>query len=250
VGAARPRPRRRARPAPLAAAARPAAYGLSGLLAPLQPRRARRKRLAALFAHLHGLPPGGTALLLEDDRLFAAHAQRFLADRHAPYPIPLYDEHGRYLFRSPRKVEVLAQAMLRAAGRGRDNELYVLLVDLLDLDDAEVDPLVRAVRVALARHHQVIVICPWAPGVPPPDESRAAEAAPPEDAAAFPPADVDDWVTFLEEQTVRRYHRAYRRVRQTFGRMGVLVVRANQGDPVRLVLDRIDYLRRTGVHYR
>src|SRR5439155_358262 len=81
------------------------------------------------------------------------------------YPLPLYDARGRYLFAAPRKVEVLAGALLRAVGKGRDNELFVLLADLLELDD-HLAPLLAAVKVAVARHHQIMVVCPWPPGIP------------------------------------------------------------------------------------
>ena len=55
---------------------------------------------------------------------------------------------------------MLAATLLRSVGKGHDNELFVLLVDLIELSD-RLEPLLRAVRVALARHHQVIVVCPW-----------------------------------------------------------------------------------------
>src|SRR5205814_392045 len=102
------------------------------------------------------------------DGRFAEALQTFLADHHVPYPVRLYDPDGRYLFASPGKVNVLAAALLRSIGRGRDNELFVLLADLFELDD-QLDPLLKAVRVARARHHQVIVVCPWLPGIPPPE---------------------------------------------------------------------------------
>src|SRR5262249_49239233 len=132
------------------------------------PRRRRheawRKRLAALLSVRYGLAPGGLAALMEDDRRFAECVQHFLAEHHVPYPLPLYDRHGRYLFGSPGKVDVLARALLHAVGKGHDNELFVLLVDLLELPD-QLEPLLRAVKVALARHHQVMLICPWPPEI-------------------------------------------------------------------------------------
>jgi hypothetical protein len=129
-------------------------------------RRARwRKRLAALLSVRYGLAPGGLALLAEDDRACSLALQRFLGEHQVPYYLPLYDQRGRYLFAAPRKVEVLAGALLRAVGKGRDNELFVLLADLLELDE-QLAPLLSAVKVAVARHHQVMVVCPWPPRVP------------------------------------------------------------------------------------
>ena len=93
--------------------------------------------------------------------------QRFLAEHQVPYSLPLYDRQGRYLFAAPEKVDVLAQALVRAVGKGHDNELFVLLADLLELE-ARLDPLLKAVKMTISRHHQVLVVCPWPPGVPPP----------------------------------------------------------------------------------
>ena len=126
-----------------------------------------RKQLAALLSVRYGLAPGGLALLLEDDERCVVCLQRFLAEHHVPYELPFYDDEGWYLFAAPGKTEVLADALLRAVRRGRDNELFVLLADFLEIVE-HLGPVLAAVKVARARHHQVIVVCPWPPGVPPP----------------------------------------------------------------------------------
>ena len=43
-------------------------------------------------------------------------------------------------------MPVLARAVVHAVARGRDNELYVLMADLLELD-AHLEPLLQALRV-------------------------------------------------------------------------------------------------------
>src|SRR5260370_6219279 len=111
-----------------------------------------RKRMAAILSIQYGLTPGGLALLLEDDERFSLDLQRFLADHNVPYSLPLYDDSGRYLFAAPEKVEVLARGLLRAIGRGRGNELVVILADLLELYH-ELESLLLARRVALSRQH-------------------------------------------------------------------------------------------------
>ena len=190
-----------------------------------------RKEMAAVLSVQHGLAPGGLALLLEDDQRFAEHAQRFLIEHHVPVPLPLYDEQGRYLFASPKKVEVLADTLLRAVGKGRDNELFVILADLLELGD-QLAPLLRAVKVTLARHHQVVVVCPWPPGVPPPP----ASAGPP----VVSPAVVDHTI---RQSLAQRFHQAYFEMRRSFARLGVPVMCAQSGDPAQLIMDRLDRLR-------
>src|SRR5262249_1262048 len=128
-------------------------------------RKRWRKRLAALLSVRYGLFPGGVEALLEDDDQFVLLLQRFLAEHQVPSRVPLYAAAGRYLFAAPEKIGVLSSALLRAVGKGHDNELFVLLVDLLELDD-HLDPLLKAVRVAVSRHHQVLLVCPWPPGLP------------------------------------------------------------------------------------
>ncbi len=169
----------------------------------------------------------------------AWYLQRFLADHHIPYPVPLYDSQGRYLFASPGKSKVLAKALLQAVGKGRDNELFVLLVDLLETVD-EIDVLLRAVSVALTRHHQVMVICPWPPGVPVP--GRKTESSGKASKAEHGSGESSPSTVLAE-----RLGKAFEQVRQTFARLGVPVVCAARGDPVRLILSRLDQLRVLGL---
>ncbi len=212
---------------------------LGQVVGPTRRRLARwRKQLAAILAVEYDLGPGGLAALLEQDRHFVAYVQRFLAQHQVPYPLPLYDRRGRYLFASPGKVDVLATALVRAVGKGHDNELFVLLVDLLELVD-RLDPLLRAVKMTLARHHQVLVICPWPPGVPGPGEPAVAYGA------AGPGA-----ARTAHGAAAALLRQAFQRLRHAFARLGVPVVCAAEGDPVRLVLERVNRLRYLGVGRR
>jgi uncharacterized protein (DUF58 family) len=220
---------------------------LSGMLLGGRHRRTAgwRKALAALLAARYGPTPGGLSAYLEDDDAFALALQRFLAEHRVPFELPLYDAAGRYQFAAPAKVAVLAAALLRAVGRGRDNELFVLLADLVELGD-DLAPLLRAAGVALARHHQVLVVCPWPAGLPLPDTDGGEEEA--GDAGPWWARERrrggDDKLTGLREATVLRYHQAYRVLRRAFGRLGVPVVCAAGGAPAALILERLDRLRR------
>lgn len=197
----------------------------------------RRKQLAALLSVRYGLAPGGLALLLEDDAACAEYLQRFLAEHQVAYPHPLLDDQGRYLYRAPAKAAVLARALLAAVTRGKDNELFVLCVDLLEADD-ELAPLERAVCLARARHHQVVLICPWPRAVPPPG-SRATESR-----------TAIDWtdpkvplIDVLHQVSTAQLHQAYERLRRSFGRLGVTVICAESGATVDLILHRLQRLR-------
>src|SRR5262249_32471934 len=209
--------------------------------------------------------------------------QRFLADHHVPYSLPLYDDSGRYLFAAPQKVEVLARGLLRAVGRGRDNELFVILADLLELSD-ELEPLLQTIKVALARHHQVMVICPWPAGVPwrgreeEPErfedggskmedrgsriEDRASESESggrgrpggsrssildPRSSARRRRLTGSRPSAFLQRLTADRFHQAFRRLQRTFARLGVPVICARDSEPARLIIERMNRLRPLGM---
>ena len=212
---------------------------------------------------------GGLAILLEDDERFSLYLQRFLADHHVPYSLPFYDDSGRYLFAAPEKVEVLARGLLRAVGRGRDNELFVILADLLELSD-DLEPLLRAVKVALARHHQVMVICPWPAGVAWRSQeeewmsARRGEEAIEDEAQGFldsphasprrplapslpRPLSSSRPSAFLQKLTTERFHRAFRRLQRTFARLGVPVICARDSEPARLIIERMNRLRPLGM---
>ena len=223
-----------------------------------QKRRARwRKQLAALFAVRYGPIEGGIEAIMQDDDLYALNLQRFLAEHQVPCPVPLYDEKGRYLFARPQKVTVLARALVQAAAHGRDNELFVLLADLLELD-GNLDPLLQAVRVALGRHHQVMVVCPWPQGVPLPEEGGNDETR----SLTLPArqeerprvrllplrrrAYEEKWRGLITGLTVKHLHAAYSRIRRTFARLGVQMICAANEESVSLVLNRLERIRQMG----
>ena len=216
------------------------------LFFPARRRRAAwRKGLAALFSARYGLGPGGVGLLLEDDDRCSRYLQRFLSEHQVPYELPLYDRDGAYLFAAPAKVKILAESLVRAIGKGHDNELYVLLADLLELSDA-LEPLLRSVKVALGRHHRVVVVCSWPPEIPPPvvieaeEEERAGNSASANEAIGGTVRAV------LQRTTIKRFHDAFNEVRRAFGRIRVPVLCARTGDPPRIILDRLEVLRGLG----
>ena len=130
---------------------------------------------------------------------------------------------------------MLAQQLLRNILHANDNELFVLCVDLLEATD-DLGDLERAVCLAKAKHHQVVAICPWPPGVDIPGTS--------------PPPLADDSLTereqmdrVLQRLVTNRFHEAFAEVRRRLGRIGVHVICAAEGDTVRQILQRIQRLR-------
>lgn len=194
-----------------------------------------RKQVAAALSVHYALGPGGLALLLEDDEQCGDYLQRFLIEHQVPCPLPFYDARGRYLFGAPAKVDVLAGALMQAVLRGRDNELFVLLVDFLETGP-HLEKILRAVRVALGRHHQVLVVCPWPAGVETPARSHSGRASKQEDTKP----NLQD---LLSQASTRRIQQAFAHVRQAFARLGVPVLCAPEEETVGLILHRLHRLR-------
>jgi hypothetical protein len=223
----------------------------------------RRKQLSALYSLQDGTGADGVERYAHDDGAYTARTAKFLQHHLQRCPIPLYDEKGRFRFRCEGKAAVLAEAMIRAVGRARDNELYVVLADLAELGE-DLAPIVKACRVARARHHHVLVIVPWPNDVPPPDvpirpshqdeipskaEISIAKGNERSGGKRLPEKnpvsknEERDALKLVRDSLTLQYQESFRILRRQLGRVGATVMRANDGDPVQLVLDRLDRLR-------
>ena len=100
--------------------------------------------------------------------------------------------------------------------------------------------------MAIARHHRVIVVCPWPAGVALPEDKEKQKPKRTDDAGSRFPAPGLRLREAVRLITTSRFHQAYYNLRQTFGRLGVPVVCAASGDPARLILDRLEQLRSIG----
>jgi uncharacterized protein (DUF58 family) len=190
-----------------------------------------RKLLAAILAVRYELGPGGVGLLMEDDLTCAEFLQRFLAEHQVACPFARYDDHGVNAFAAPAKVQVFADALVKSVTHGKDNELFVLCVDLFDCEES-LPALERAVCVARARHHQVLVVAPWPNDVASPDRIVALPR--------FDALEVHDVMRYVFAD---RMQRAFTRFRRSFGKLGVPVLCAAQHDSVNAILHRMRRLR-------
>jgi len=227
-------------------------HGFRGWFGTRRADLTKRKQLAALFSLQDGTGPDAIERYIHDDKVFAERVAVFLQHHMLRCPVPLYDEEGRYRFRCEHKADVLAAELVRAVSRARDNELYVILADLAELGE-NLEPLVKACRVARARRHHIMVIVPWPADVPSPDETPAPPP-PPDDGKPkkkrmrpleeFDPKSRETRIAkIVQEKLTRQYHESFRTMRRALSRVGATIMRVSDGDPVRLVLDRLDRLR-------
>lgn len=192
--------------------------------------RFRRTRLAAVLTELYSLPADQPQHLIFDDAGMASQCQRFLIDAGYGWTWPVVDRRRNEVHDWHGKFEVLTSALTRAVARSHDHELLVLLVDLLDHPDPP-GRLVDAIRLARARHHRVVVICPC------PDDCR--------------PGLLDNGEVLLnrgldgllsQAERARRVNSA-EKLQRALRRLGVPVAFASDGRAVQLVLSEAELAR-------
>jgi uncharacterized protein (DUF58 family) len=186
-----------------------------------------RKQVSALLAVLLGLPAGALQRLLEDDDYLSEKLQQLLESHRVPYALPLLGPDGSYLLDGQPKARSLSRAHLRAVAAARDNELHVFLADLLGMEGG-LGTVLGSIKVALARHHQVVVICPWPEGLPGPDSPRK----PGEGVAGK-----------LEELIHQRLSASFARLRRELSRLGVQALLSTSGEAIPALLEKAARLR-------
>ena len=239
-------------------------HGFRGWFGERRRELTQRKQLAALFASRTA--PGRTAIerYVHDDEAYAERVAAFLQHHHFAARCRSTTTRAATASGARARPPVLAQAMVRAVSRARDNELYVILADLAELGH-DLAPVVKACRVARSRHHHVIVIVPWPADVPSPDDPDGATPAVDDrrrtsrvrNAVGLPEAEAAKRTRSKRPRRDTAAERSYGRapepdeavprvvpaLRRELGRVGATVMRVNDGDPVQLVLDRLDRLR-------
>jgi uncharacterized protein (DUF58 family) len=205
-------------------------FGLRGFFPPRSRLLRERKTLAALFCGIDGDNPSALERYIHDDEFFNARANRFLADHRSLPPPAMLDDDGNYRFLGASKAEVLCDAMLRSIGTAKDNELYVILADLVELNAEQLEPVLKAVRAARGRHHQVMILLPWPVDLP----DKPEEEKPDRDLTIK---------RLIEDNLYNSYRGKFDRTRNALIRCGASVLKFYKGDAVRLILQRIEQVR-------
>lgn len=200
---------------------------------PIRPqRRAERRRrslLAAALSEVYSLPTDAAIRLVHDDNLMASCLQRLLTDAGLAWTSPLVDRRRREVHNWHAKFQTLTDALTRAVSVGRDNELYVLLLDLVDFD-GPIGRLANAIRVARSRHHRVVVICPLPNGY-----QLIRESDPPRKTDSL-----EDQVMHAEQL---RLTAAADRLKRELRRLGAAVAFSADRESVRLALTQAELAR-------
>ncbi len=118
-----------------------------------------RFRVANVLAELHDLSPADQVACYYDDTLMAGHLQKLLFSAGLPWMAPLFSAAVDPAVSGARSMRLLGDAMSRAIAHARDNEVFVVLADPLSCAP-NLSHLLRVIKLALAKHHRVAMICP------------------------------------------------------------------------------------------
>ena len=204
------------------------------LLFPVSPwahRRLReRYRLAAVLAQLYKLSPVKQLQLVYDDPLMATFAQHFLSQSGLSWMEPVVSVRNRGFHDGMARMEILSKALSQAVVRARDNEVFVILADLLECVPS-LSHLMPAIKMALARHHRVAIVCPSPTFLRPTAESTEIRSLTAED------------LLLAAEQTRTRDLAA--RLQYELRRTGAAVAISGEANAIQLVLSQMS-IARTG----
>lgn len=157
----------------------------------------QRRQLSNLWGELYGFSAAEIAQLTFDDSALRTIAWRWLGDVTVPWVPPLVDAGlGGPTSDSGQR---LARELTRSVAHARDNELFVLISDFLHAP-ANLEVILPAVKVALARHHRVVVVCPSPTGLRPELSDMPS-----------PPASLDDLMHQADQVRVVQAARAVTR---------------------------------------
>lgn len=206
-------------------------YSLQGFL-PFARRRAnRRKQVAAALCSLDRDDPHGIERYRQDDAALASRIGRFAAEEHVTLPIQRLGHNGTDRFQEPNKLRMAADALTQATMRARDNELFVIFISLQHLN-ADLAPLLRAIRHARSRHHQILVFSVWRDY-----HSKSIDHK--------SPLGVDSAGQQMQFEAGRLSLVEYRKFRHQFTKAGAVFQMLDRERAVTAALDSLDRLRGT-----
>lgn len=200
-------------------------------LIPSRPSWRMRLRLSAILCNHYRLGTAAMGELVENDLVMSAWLQRFHAEHGVPYAGSLFDAQGNYLFDDRAKIDHLAKLLHRAAVRGRDNELFVIMAELTD-SEYDLRPLQKAIHFAKARHHRVMLLLAWPPKMPIPSQQLRFDYLLDQPAGS---------TEFLVER--RQQETAFLHLRKELGRLRVPVVAAADQLATSMILRELELVR-------
>lgn len=121
----------------------------------------RRSQAAAVLAEHYGLNPYDLVRLIQDDQIMSEYCVRFLNEQGLAWISPVVANRAPGFHDGLSTMESLNTALAGSVMTAKDNEVFVLIANLMD-SSAALNTLIPGIKLAIARHHKVVVVCPSA----------------------------------------------------------------------------------------
>ncbi len=121
-------------------------------------------QLAAFLADRNGLDTARTIQLSYDTQLLAPYLRQFLLEQGVRYSPTTKDLDVQAVPNTNATFTLLRDEIGRSLAYARDNEVYVVFANLVTRQESDcirrVTRISAALKLAVAKHHRVIVVCP------------------------------------------------------------------------------------------
>jgi hypothetical protein len=192
----------------------------------------QRNQICNVLAEHYKLSDLEHVQMIVDDNFLAKWMQKYLCEHGREWIFPMIPEEDVPHYLSRNAIEALIRSVQQAVQLAKDNEVFVLMIDLLS-SDRDVSGLLQVLKIARGKHHRVVVVS-QSPSFEPLEKCnlRAMEN--------FREASPDSWRRLASKlQIAERYHF----VKSQFNSIGVPFSVTSDESSISSVLREIELAR-------
>ena len=123
----------------------------------LTSQKRQRIQICNVLAEHYGLSDLEQVRMIVNDDSLAKWMQKYLCEHGREWIFPMIPEEDIPNYLSQNAVDTLIRSVHQAVQSAKDNEVFVLIVDLLS-SDRDISGLLQALKVARGKHHRVVVV--------------------------------------------------------------------------------------------
>lgn len=187
-----------------------------------------RYRVSQALGVIFDLTPMETYRCYFNDLDFSKQARRLLHECGTPWLPPLLAALPSQDPRAHLNMEILGQAVSKELTVAKDNEVFVILADAINCGQ-NLHKLIRPLKLALAKHHRVLFVCPSTTMVRPKQSVVRAKSY--------------ETTELLHAAETIRARNATAQLKRDLGRLGIPIGMSGSKDSIRMVLDEIETAR-------
>ncbi|MCU0711842.1 MAG: DUF58 domain-containing protein [Pirellula sp.] len=120
-------------------------------------QKRQRNQVCNVLAEHYKLSDWEHVRMIVDESFLAKWMQRYLCEHGREWVFPMIPEEDIPHYLSQNAIDQLIRSVQQAVQIAKDNEVFVLMVDLLSAD-RDISRLLQSLKVARGKHHRVVVV--------------------------------------------------------------------------------------------